>query len=43
MSVWLELAVIKGLVACGERIVIPEGRLAGEQTSLREWLVDLGH
>ena len=27
MSVWTELAVIKGLVARGERIVIPEGRV----------------
>ena len=27
----------------GERIVIPEGRMAGEETTLREWVVDLGH
>ena len=43
MSVWTELAVIKGLVAHGERIVIPEGRVVGEQTSLRDWVVDQGH
>ena len=43
MSVWTELAVIKGLVARGERIVIPEGRVAGQPISLREWVVDLGH
>ena len=43
MPVWSELAVIQGLVARGERIVIPEVRLAGEQTSLREWVMNLGH
>ena len=43
MSVFPELAVIKGLVTRGERIVIPEGRVAGEEATLREWVVDLGH
>ena len=43
MSVFPELAVIKGLVTWVERIVIPEGRVAGEETTLREWMVDLGH
>ena len=43
MSVWTELAVIRGFVARGERIVISEGSVAGEQTSLREWVVYLGH
>ena len=43
MSVFPELAVIKGLVIQGERIVVPEDRVAGEETTLREWEVDLGH
>ena len=33
--VWEELAVIKGLVCRGERLVIP--------VLLRDWVVDLGH
>ena len=43
MSVFPELAVIKGLMTGGERIVIPEGRVTGEETTLREWMLDLGH
>ena len=43
MSMFPELAVIKGLVIQGERIVVPEDRVAGEETTLREWEVDLGH
>ena len=43
MSVWPELTVIKGVVARGERIVIPDCRMVKEQATLREWLVDLGH
>ena len=42
-AVWGELAVIHDLLCRGERIVIPNSRLPGDDGTLREWVVDLGH
>ena len=42
-AVWEELSVIEGLVCRGERIVIPNGRIPGDDGTLQEWVVDLGH
>ena len=42
-AVWDELSIMQSLVCRGERIIIPNSRPQGEQASLREWVVDLGH
>ena len=42
-AVWGELTVINDLICRGERIVIPNSRLPGDEGTLREWVVDLGH
>ena len=42
-SIWTELSVVEDLVCRGERVVIPNSRLTGEEHTIREWVVELGH
>ena len=42
-TIWNELTTIQGLVCRGDRIVIPNSKLYGMDTPLRQWVVDLGH
>ena len=42
-KVWPELSILDGLVMKGDKIVIPQTDLGGEEGDFRHWVVELAH
>ena len=42
-KVWPELSILDGLVLKGDKIVIPQTDLGGEEGDFRHWVVELAH